>query len=540
MPFRSISKSKIGHCEQSEAISLDPGRLLRRCAPRNDCRSEHIYYKLHNISVFIGVLILSGLLFFSGCAHHGQEQSLNEFVAPSADQVWVPPADQKPKPPHGPKPIDIPEDLLQPGKQWRLMDIIEIALRNNPQTRASWYAARSAAADMLSQKGSYYPQIGIVAEPAQTEIIAPHDVHEKSIRSFNPAMELSWLIFDFGGRDASVEEKRQALLAADFTHNANIQDVVLLVLQVYFRYAKAKAMVKASEASLNEAAQNLEAAQNRHGEGFATIADVLQAQTALSQAKLNLEDAQGQVQIIRGALATAMGVPANTPYDIENLTWNPPVDRLMDQVEVYIQQAQANRPDLAAQKSLVEQATANIRMARSALYPNVTLNNQFSGWIDSDKSQWANQNTASLTINVPIFYGYSNRYDLRKAEQDARAQEEQFNILEQRIIFQVWSSYFNLKTAGQRVHTSDDLINSALQSYDVAYGRYKEGVGGFLDLLAAQSTLENARAQRVEALADWYISLANLSRDTGELWRQEPEKSEIFDVLPTTTLKENK
>jgi outer membrane protein TolC len=126
-----------------------------------------------------------------------------------------------------------------------------------------------------------------------------------------------------------------------------------------------------------------------------------------------------------------------------------------------------------------------------------------------------------------------------KAQEEAQVQKEVFNTLEQRIIFQVWSSYFNLKTAAQRVKTSQNLLGSALQSYDVALGRYKEGVGGFLDLLAAQSTLENARAQRVEAMADWYISLANLARDTGTLWRQEPDQKGIFDILPTATIKEN-
>jgi outer membrane protein TolC len=142
-------------------------------------------------------------------------------------------------------------------------------------------------------------------------------------------------------------------------------------------------------------------------------------------------------------------------------------------------------------------------------------------------------------VNIPIFYGYSRRYDLLKAQQDAQFQKEQFNTLAQRIIFQVWSSYFSLKTSAQRVHTSQDLLSSALQSYDVAYGRYKEGVGGFLDLLAAQSTLENARAQRVEAMADWYISLANLARDTGTLWSQKPDEKGIFDVLPSVPIKEN-
>jgi outer membrane protein len=532
--------SNAGHRQSSQAISKKSNGWLRRLTPRNGYTVENIYNKLHIVSLFIVLFILSGQFLFFGCAHQGDERSLNEYVAPSADQLWTPPTEGKTETFPSKKAVDIPEDLLEPGRQWRIMDIVEVALRNNPQTRAAWYVARSSAADLLSEKGSYYPRVDVIAGAAQIEKIAPDDGDERSVTSFEPALELSWMLFDFGGRDASVEEKYQALLAADFAHNATIQDSVLLVLQAYFRYVKSKALVTSSEASLKEAAQSLEAAQKRHEEGFATIADVLQAKTALSQAQLNLDDAIGQVQILRGALATTMGVPANTPYDIEELTWDPPLDQLTEKVESYIQQAQTNRPDLAAQKRTVEEAMARINRYRSDLYPNVVLNNRFDGFIDSESSQWENRNATELTLNIPIFYGYSRRYDMLKAQQDAQFQKEEFNTLEQRIIFQVWSSYFNLKTSAQRVHTSQDLLSSALQSYDVAFGRYKEGVGGFLDLLAAQSTLENARAQRVEALADWYISLANLARDTGTLWSLKPDEKGIFEILPTATLKENK
>ncbi len=58
---------------------------------------------------------------------------------------------------------------------------------------------------------------------------------------------------------------------------------------------------------------------------------------------------------------------------------------------------------------------------------------------------------------------------------------------------------------------------AAAKSGQVALGRYKAGVGSILDLLSAQSALEGARAQRVLATADWFVSLAALARDTGTL-----------------------
>lgn len=496
--------------------------------------------------------IVACALLLSGCMRYPADHSLNDWVAPAADQAWQPtPPVESPVPGKKPK-VDIPADLLQPGAKWQLTDIIKIALANNPDTRAAWYAARSAAADWLSQKGNYYPQVnadvslshtdrsGVTGQTGQSTRSVGGYTTKDSINSFQPAVSLSWLLFDFGGRKAAVREKREALLAADFIHNTTIENAVFKVIQAYFQYASAKAVEKAYQTSLNDAEVNLAAAKQRHHDGLATIADILQAKTALSQARLNLDAAAGQVQTIRGALATAMGIPANTPYDIADLPVNPPINRISATVGDYIRRAQANRPDLAAQKSRVEQALAHIKTTRSALYPSLVFSDSLGGAIDNQTSKWANQNTAALMINIPIFEGYSRRYDELKAKEDAKNQKAQLDSLEQTVIFQVWSSYFALKTAQQQVKTSEDLLKSAQQSHDVALGRYKAGVGGFLDLLAAQSALASARAQRVSALVAWYISLAQLSQSTGVLWQKTPEgqKNSIFKVFPTTTIKD--
>src|SRR5207247_862518 len=77
-----------------------------------------------------------------------------------------------------------------------------------------------------------------------------------------------------------------------------------------------KALLVAQLTTLKEAQANLQAAEERHRVGLATIADVLQAKTALSRAQLTLETTQGALQTTRGALALSRGLPANVPYDV--------------------------------------------------------------------------------------------------------------------------------------------------------------------------------------------------------------------------------
>ena len=133
-----------------------------------------------------------------------------------------------------------------------------------------------------------------------------------------PSVSLSYLVFDFGGRGGRIEGARQQLLAAGFTHNAAIQDVVLQIQVAYFQYLANRGLLGAQRTTLAEAQANLEAAEERRRVGLATIADVLQARTAASQAQLDLQTTEGNMQTTRGALALALGLPANLPYDVDS------------------------------------------------------------------------------------------------------------------------------------------------------------------------------------------------------------------------------
>jgi outer membrane protein len=466
----------------------------------------------------------AGAVLMAGCSHIEPPVALETWTAPSSAQSWQAPASEKPE---LQPPVSAPALEISAGT-WRMADLIDVALRNNPDTRASWQAARAAAADWQSQRGSLYPKIDV---SAGIQHVDGKDLGVKSrsaLTSFGPGAALSWLLLDFGTRDAGIEQKRQALLAADFAHNRVLQNVVFQVQQAFFLYVNAKALVKASETALAEAHTNLAEASNRRDAGVATVADVLQAQVAVSQAQLNLEDARGQIQTLRGALATVMGIPVNTDFDVGDDPLPAPTQRVEDAVENYLKKAQELRPDLAAQRARVLQAQSQLKAARGAAAPNLSLSAGVGQYYDSLSNGWDGLNKTALLFNIPIFNGYAYQYNIRKAQADIEAQKAALDALTQNVTLQVWTSYYRLKTSSQRIKVSEDLMRSAHQSYAVALGRYHEGVGSFLELVTAQSSLESARAQRVQARTDWYTALAQLSWTAGMLW----EKQDLLNDLP--------
>ncbi len=456
------------------------------------------------------------ILFLSGCAHGMTGVDGVAGVSPSPSRPWIPPAHaQAPLPP--PPASRIPPPLLAPGAHWTLGDLVDIGLRNSSQTRESWAGARAAAAAHAGDKGAWFPEIDLGANYSRQKLAPFGGRVPTDQRSYGASVNASWLLFNFGGRRATIDESRQALLAADWTHNAVIQNVILEVEQGYFEYTTAQALTEAEEASVKEAQANLDAAQARHDHGLATIADVLQTRTALAQAQLALDGIRGRVETARGALATAMGLPANTNFDVAVDEGPPPLEKTDSEVEEYLVRAQAERPDLASARALAAGASAHVRSVKAEGYPRLTGSASAGRtWLDSP-DRYSNSYSGTLQLTMPLFTGFSHHYDVREAEAQADAATARFEELRQSVVLQVWTSYYDMKTAEQRLATSEELMKSATESHDVATGRYRAGVGSILDLLAAQSALENARATQVQARADWYLALAQLAHDTGTL-----------------------
>lgn len=464
---------------------------------------------------FAVLAAVATVLSLAGCA----SGNVDARVSPNPATLWqAPPEGRMPAPPPTPPPA-IPPEYLKPGATVSLEQIIDVALRNNPVTRTSWFEARAAAANVGAKSAEYFPTLELDGNLIRQKQTAVGGRFVTLQTTYGPSLNLSWLLFDLGGRAADVDEARNALFAADWTHDAVIQNLVLQVEVAFYQYQNAKAQAAAAEAVLKQARESLAAADERHRAGVATIADVLQARTAVSEAELVFETARGSIQTLRGALATAAGVSPNVPVDVAELPEKVDVEEVGETVDALIDRAQSQRPDLAAARFEVLSAQSHERSVRSEGLPTIAAAGSVSRvyFYNSTGLPFANNYSGAILFRFPVFTGGRNLYETLEAREQARAAEGRAETLQDQIVLQVWTSYYNLKTAAQRVRTARDLLASASQSQDVAAGRYRAGVGSILDLLVAQSAYANARAQEVQARSDWFVALALLAHDTGSL-----------------------
>ena len=418
-----------------------------------------------------------------------------------------------------------------------LVDVVDLALRNNPATRESWALAQAAASDFGAARGALFPDINGNVNLARTSSsagsgfggsgsVGPIDSTGTggtrggagggtTRTQLTPAISLSYLVFDFGGRAGTIEAAKQRAIAADLTHNATINDVVLEVESAVFSYLANRALRDAQVTAVAESRADTAAAEARLRVGVGTLQDVLQTRTALAQAIFQLETFEGTLRASRGTLAAAMGLQANARFDVPLVAASADVAATVDTL---INRAITLRPDLAEVRAQAAALAQEIRIARSAGYPALTLSSTQSYARTLQGTSTSGRNSSlSLGLQIPVFNGFSREYEVRSAQSQYQAGLARVASSEQQVTVQVYASYAELQTARQRLTAAAELLMAAVQSAQVATGRYREGVGTIVDLLLARSALDQARAEDIQARWEWRIALTQLAHDVGSL-----------------------
>ena len=317
--------------------------------------------------------------------------------------------------------------------RFSLTDVVDLALKNNPTTRESWANAQAAANEYGSARGARYPTLNgsvnlagastgsafggggggngssVVIDTTGSNTRAVGAVGGLTRAQITPAFSLSYLVFDMGGRAATIESAKQNAVALNLGHNAAINDVVLQVESALFSYLATVALRDAELTALKEAQADTANAEARLRVGVGTLQDVLQARTELAQARLQLVTLEGTLLSSRATLAAAMGLPANTRFEIPAISTCDSVAKVAASVDTLINRAITTRPDLAQARAAAAQLAAQIRVARSAGYPSLTLSSIQSVTRSVEGASSANGLNASfvLGLQIPIFNGYS-------------------------------------------------------------------------------------------------------------------------------------
>lgn len=425
---------------------------------------------------------------------------------------------------------------IDPHHQYSLSELIDIGEHNNPQTRIAWERAKQSANQLGMEKSEYYPLLAGAALFSDQRVInpfpeplVPRGYTMVEVPLVEPEVTLEYLLLDFGGRNARVDAaKAQALAAGAQFIKAN-QDVAYTISSNYYALVTAQERLQAAADILKTAQTTQDAAEARLANGRATMPDVLNARAETAQATFDLEAADGDEKIARVTLAEAIGVEPSPDISIDAKRNAPLPTALTLPIDQLIARALADRPDLMAQMLEIRRADDEVRAAKSAYLPKISLSGsaaQASVWPSADfgKLGYASEPTWSAALNIEwtIFDGGVRKNRKALAESEKRQAVDELRDKRDQAQREVWSSYIAFRTALRQEEAAVALLSAADTSYSASLDAYKYGVKNLVDVVTAEKQLALARLSSVTARSRVLTEAVRLESVTGNLLRSLP------------------
>ena len=285
----------------------------------------------------------------------------------------------------------------------------------------------------------------------------------------------------------------------------------------YFALRGLDAQSKLLTASVGDLQNQLDLTQQRFSGGVVTGVDVEQARTQLETVRVALVD----IGVARAQFEHAIGTIAN--YNLPDFSIPAsPLDIPLPNVPTGMpSQLLERRPDIAAAERRTAAANAQIGVAVSAFYPNISLG-AAGGFESANPGTWLQGPSSLWSLGAQAAQLLFDAGQRRAVTSEARhSYESQVAGYRNTVLLafeDVEDQLSGLRILEQEAGVEQRAVESAQRSFDLSNQRYKGGVTSYLEVLAAEATLIQNQRTAIDLETRRFLSSVGLIRSLGGGW----------------------
>jgi outer membrane protein TolC len=257
--------------------------------------------------------------------------------------------------------------------------------------------------------------------------------------------------------------------------------------------------------------------------GFVELLDVNRLEVQINNLRTERQKVQNLIELSYALLKYQMGMPADEPIKLTDDINAVNIDSLK------LNTAQKdltyeNRIEFSLLNTQQKLADLDLRNIRAGYMPNVSAslgyghNNGRDSFNDLFGSKWFNNSVLSLTVNVPIFDGFTKKYQIDQKKIAIDKVKNNQTLLKQSIDLEANQAAISIKNAFATLETQKRNLDLAQEIVRVSKIKYKEGVGSNIEVINAESSFKEAQTNYFTALYDLMIAKVDLSKAKGELY----------------------
>jgi NodT family efflux transporter outer membrane factor (OMF) lipoprotein len=484
----------------------------------------HIHRSRHPALLAV---ITSALLVDAGCVVGPDFKKPSSPQAPSYTPAAPAETNSTPKVPGGTAQaftsgLDIPADWWTVFHSQQLNNLIERALKANPDLKSARAALLVAHETTLAQRGYYYPTLtaGFSADRSKTSSeLSPFTASGQLVYSlFTPQVSVSYVpdVFGWNRRmveslKAQEEQTRSALAAAHIALSSNIAAAAI-------QEASLRGQIETTVGLVAVNTEMVDILHKQLARGYASQLDVAAQEGQLAQVVATVPPLQKQLAQQRDLLVALSGeLPdKELPEKFELSDFQLPRDLPLSLPSQLVE----HRPDVRQAEENLHSASALIGVARANRLPSFSLTADAGSMalifshIFSKGGFW----DMAAGVTQPLYDGGTLRHRERAARAAYVQAEEQYRSTVQAAFQNVADALHAIENDANALKAASAAAEAAAAALDITKEQLTAGYTTDLALLLAEQTYQQAVINLVQARANRFTDTAALFQALGGGW----------------------
>ncbi|MEP7183616.1 MAG: efflux transporter outer membrane subunit [Betaproteobacteria bacterium] len=412
-----------------------------------------------------------------------------------------------------------------------LTTLIDEALANNLDLRATLARIELARAQILLARSNLYPSVNLNADAGRSRISGAGSQRLPAgtplvSNNYAVGLDLSYELDVWGKYRSGALAAQNDLTAARYYREAVRITVVGDVAGAYFRLRAADAELALLQDTLASRRDTLSLQRDRFDAGIVGEYDLRQAEAEVSAVVANIARARRGIGQLESALAVLTGRSPRAVFAPHVARGQPVLQSagLPPLPSGLPSGVLERRPDIRRSEALLAASDLRISEARADYFPSLSLTAAFG----SESAALADLFTSPASVwrfGLALVQPIIGIKKVDASVQAATARRDQLLVEYQQTVQtafrEVHDALVTNRTSREVLDAESARRDQLAAALDVAKLRYEAGRTSFLEVLDAQRTLLLAETQRIVAARDAKLSLVDFAKAVGGGWSPE-------------------
>lgn len=425
------------------------------------------------------------------------------------------------------------QDTEQKKPSYTLQECIKKAVEVSPEIGETRYEEEVYKSKKLQADSAAYPQIEVLAltgpspQARGNQVYSPDTSTSLTLNGIFGSADVTLIqpIYTFGKISGYKEAASSGVKVMKAGTGKKTSDITLRIKELYYGLLLAKDMRNLALEIKDELEDSIKKAERQieKGSPWADEVNLFKLRAFLGVINKYLNEAEKGISLAKDALATSMGLPRGTDFDIADSSLTPE-DKAPADVTIYTKNAFELRPEFIQLKEGLNAKNALIDVEKSNYYPQVFFGLKGSLASASNRDKVTNPfiydffnhsyGAAFLGLKWAIDFGItSGRVKEAEAEYYKLAEKKKF--ADEAIPFQIRKAHLDIEEAGKTIIETQSACTNAKKWLVAAIANFDLGVADAKEIADAAIAYAQMKADNLRSMYNHRISYANLLYSTG-------------------------